>query len=41
MKKDNIEYDKIMKIISLIDAGTEINGYKDGSNELVLSIYQK
>lgn len=40
-KKDNIEYDKIMKIISLIDAGTEINGYKDGSNELVLSIYQK
>lgn len=40
-KKDNIEYDKIMKIISLIDVGTEINGYKDGSNELVLSIYQK
>lgn len=40
-KKDNIEYDKIMKIISLIDAGTEINSYKDGSNELVLSIYQK
>lgn len=40
-KKDNIEYDKIMKIISLIDAGTEINGYNDGSNELVLSIYQK
>lgn len=40
-KKDNIEYDKIMKIISLIDASTEINGYKDGSNELVLSIYQK
>ena len=32
---------KKMKIISLIDAGTEINGYKDGSNELVLSIYQK
>lgn len=40
-KKDNIEYDKIIKLISLIKAKTEVINYKDGSNELILSINQR
>lgn len=40
-EKDNIEYDKIMKLISLVDANTSVNCYKDGYNELVLSINQR
>lgn len=40
-EKDNIEYDKIMKLISLVDVNTSVNCYKDGYNELVLSINQR
>lgn len=40
-EKDNIEYDKIMKLISLVGANTSVNCYKDGYNELVLSINQR
>lgn len=40
-EKDNIEYDKIMKLISLVDANTKVYSYKDGYNELSLSINQR
>ena len=40
-EKDNVEYDKIMKLIPLVEANTSFNSYKDGYNELVLSINQR
>lgn len=43
-EKDNIEYDKIMKLISLVDADTKdtkIYSYNNGYNELALSINQR
>ena len=39
--KENIEYDKIMKLIELIDAKIEVRTNKDKSNELILSINQR
>lgn len=40
-EKDNIEYDKIMKLISLVDANTRVYSYKNGYNKLELSINQR
>lgn len=39
--KDNIEYDKIIKLLSLIEASTEIKTNKDKSKELIISIDQR
>ena len=39
--KDNIEYDKLMKLLSLIEASTEIKTNKDKSKELIISIDQR
>ena len=39
--KDNIEYDKIMKLLYLIEATTEIKANKGKSKELIISINQR